>query len=158
MAGLVMDAAHNLYGTTYWGGSSTTCGYGCGTVFRLTPPSSGQTAWTFKTLTLFDFWTGAYPTAGLVLDAVGNLYGTTTIGDPYSSYFCAQGGCGTVFRLAPPASGKTAWTFKKLVSFNWTNGAGPIGGLARDATGNLYGTTSVGGGHGEHGTVFKITP
>ena len=87
--------------------------------------------------------------AGLVFDAVGNLYGTTLEGGTY--------GRGTVFELTPAAGG--GWTEKVLHSFNHngTDGYSPYAGLIFDAAGNLYGTT-YGGGTNSYGTVFELTP
>ena len=100
---------------------------------------------------------GAYPVAGLIFDAVGNLYGTTDGGGNFGGN-CGTYGCGTVFELSPNGSG--GWTEKVLYSFsnNGTDGANPIAGLVRDAAGNLYGTTDGGGGPYNSGTVFELTP
>jgi hypothetical protein len=65
-------------------------------------------------------------------------------------------GKGTVFKLAPPATGKTAWTVKALASFNSANGEYPNAVLVLDPAGNLYGTTPMGGLHGQGG-IFEIT-
>jgi uncharacterized repeat protein (TIGR03803 family) len=135
--GLVMDAGGNLYGTTDWGG-----GYGYGTVFELTPGANG--AWTEKTLHSFDYSDGAYPLAGLIFDAAGNLYGTTS-----------EPGGGNVFELTPGANGE--WTESVLYSFNGKDGALPVASLIFDAAGNLYGTTFEGGVHG-YGNVFELIP
>jgi uncharacterized repeat protein (TIGR03803 family) len=97
---LIFDAAGNLYGTTYDGGSSSCAGYGCGTVFKLTPISGGR--WKEKILYAFTGSTdGAHPDRGsLVMDASGNLYGTTVLGGQGN---CLQqgSGCGVVFEIAP---------------------------------------------------------
>jgi uncharacterized repeat protein (TIGR03803 family) len=140
-AGVIFNAG-NLYGTTYGGGV-----HGFGTVFELTPKSSG--GWTEKILHSFndDGKDGWSPEAGLAFDALGNLYGTTTEGGVY--------GDGTVFELAPNAGG--AWKETVLRSFNSTNGETPYSGLAFDASGNLYGTTYGGGTHSD-GAVFEIKP
>jgi uncharacterized repeat protein (TIGR03803 family) len=94
-AGLIFDAAGNLYGTTFMGGSDTSgCqSDGCGTVFELTPQSGGN--WTETVLHSFsdDGTDGTSPYASLLLDAEGNLYGTTAAGG-------AQG-YGTVFEVTP---------------------------------------------------------
>lgn len=96
----------------------------------------------------FDSTDGATPYAGLILDAVGNLYGTTVQGGEYGS--------GVVFKLSPGAHGK--WTETVLHSFDNNDGKGPFSGsLIFDAAGNLYGTTFEGGEYG-FGTVFKLTP
>jgi uncharacterized repeat protein (TIGR03803 family) len=131
--GLVQDSSGNLYGTTISGGI-----YNCGVVFKLS--ASGQ-----ETI-LHNF--GAYPgdgmrpTAGLVRDASGNLYGTTNSGGLVGS--------GTIFKLS--SAGKETL----LHSFVYADGSGPNGALIRDSAGNLYGTTSNGGSG--YGTVFKVTP
>src|SRR5271167_2135923 len=152
-AGLIFDAAGNLYGTTFEGGS-----YILGTVFELTPTAGG--GWTETVLHSFGNGTdGAYPYASLIFDAVGNLYGTTQHGGTYN--FCS-GGCGTVFELTPTAGGD--WTEQMLLNFNGTDGANPDVGLIFDAAGNLYGTTQSGGtyhncnGGFYCGTVFELMP
>ena len=71
-AGLIFDAAGNLYGTTYEAGVSH-----YGTVFELSPPAAGRTAWTETVLHSFGGHGRAGPAAGLIFDAAGNLYGTT---------------------------------------------------------------------------------
>jgi hypothetical protein len=172
-AGLIMDAAGNLYGTTTSGGSF---GYADGTAFELTPPTAGKTAWTHKLLYSFcarggvACTDGQSPSAGVIRDAAGNLYGATQDGGAHFS-------AGTVFELSPPARGETAWKEKVLYSFcaqlDCTDGANPYAGpggqidpggaLIRDASGNLYGTTSYGGAHAGPegfggGTVFELTP
>jgi hypothetical protein len=104
---------------------------------------------------------GAFPFyAGVIRDASGNLYGTTNNGGANCQ---ANGGCGTVFELTPPAKGKTEWTETVLYSFcarggtSCTDGEVPTGSLLRDALGHLYSTTDAGGAHGA-GTVFELTP
>src|SRR5208282_2615932 len=86
---------------------------------------------------------GAYPSNGLVQAADGAFYGTASSGG-------TNGGWGTVFRLT--ADG----TLSTLHSFNYEDGAYPVGGLVQATDGNLYGTTSQ-GGIGGQGTVFQIT-
>src|ERR1035441_332430 len=140
-AGLIFDAAGNLYGTTVYGGTAdTTCSY-CGTVFELTPNGSG--GWTETVLHSFgDGTDGFYPSAGLIFDAAGNLYGTTAMGGTYDYPWD-----GTVFELTPAAGG--GWTEKVLYSFGGgTDGYWPEAGLIFDAAGNLYGTTYSGVGSG----------
>jgi uncharacterized repeat protein (TIGR03803 family) len=142
-AGLVFDKAGNLYGTTFEGGL-----YRAGTVFALTPQSGG--GWTETVLHNFSYLQGSAngPNAPLILDAGGNVYGTTTFGGAYDQ--------GIVFELSPLAGG--GWTYKRLHSFgNGTDGQRPQGGLVLDGAGNLYGTTVAGGAHGD-GTVFKLAP
>ena len=144
-AGLVTDAAGNLYGTT-----SSDTGLGDGTVFELSPRKDG--IWKFTTLVKFAGKNGSDPEARLILDAAGNLYGTTTAG---GNSACDGSGCGTVFELAAATNGK--WKLTTLFEFDGTDGASPYADLTFDAAGNLYGTTSGGGKFGE-GTVFKLSP
>jgi len=161
--GVIFDQAGNLYGTTQ-GGVSGPCNDGCGTVFKLAPNSGG--GWTQSVLYTFCSLTnctdGAVPLAGLVMDQVGNLYGTTNGGGTNG---IGVGGFGTVFKLAPNSDG--SWTESVLYSFcslkNCADGQQPIAGLIFDIAGNLYGTTGVGGlGHASGcdgcGVVFKLTP
>ena len=149
-ASLVFDPAGNLYGTTGFGGS-TNCNLGCGTVFKLTPGSSG---WTESVLYTFTGGSdGRQPSARILLDAAGNLYGTTSFGGNVGSV-CSSG-CGTVFKLTRGSSG---WTESVLYAFQGgADGASPYASLAFDATGNLYGTASAGGASG-NGAIFKLTP
>jgi uncharacterized repeat protein (TIGR03803 family) len=135
-----MDKVGNLYGTTTAGGAS-----GGGTVFKMT--GKGKEAALYSFLGGAD---GADPEAGLVMDATGNLYGTTTSG--------GSNGKGTVFKLAIPKKTGREWKEKILYSFGkGTDGATPVAGVSFDAAGNLYGTTSAGGTYG-YGTVFQLTP
>jgi uncharacterized repeat protein (TIGR03803 family) len=140
-AGLIIDSAGDLYGTTYDGGVS-----GYGTVFKVANDANH----TLSTLVSFDYFTnGADPEAGLIADAAGNLYGTTSVGGVH--------GVGTVFKMANDAN----HTLSILASFNGTNGSVPNAGLIVDAAGNLYGTTEQGGdltlnGGAGYGTVFKV--
>jgi hypothetical protein len=143
-AGVILDAAGNLYGTTYSGGSSTCSndwGPGCGVVFKLTHKSDGT--WTEHVLHSFDGTDGDSPFAGVILDAAGNLYGTTQNGD-------------NVFKLAPNPDG--TWTGQSLYSFTGADGGFPVAGVILDAGGNLYGMTEFGGpGPCYCGVVFKLT-
>src|SRR6516162_8212693 len=134
-AGLIMDAAGNLYGTTP-GNSGNGCGFG--TVFKL------DTSGNYTVLHSFTGGSdGASPTAGLILDqASGNLYGTTAGGG--ASIF------GTVFRLDISGNNYTV-----LHSFGGSDGANPEQPLIMDHASNLYGTTAFGGASNA-GTVFKL--
>lgn len=144
VAGLVLDAAGNLYGTTELGGAACAAEEGCGTVFRLAPDGTETLLYRFGIGS-----DGSYPVAGLVLDAQGNLYGTTNSGGGSS---CPGAGCGTVFKLTPDGSETILYRFT-----GGTDGAYPQAPLVMDPQGNLYGTTTGGGGTGQ-GTVFEITP
>jgi uncharacterized repeat protein (TIGR03803 family) len=151
---LLIDAAGNLYGMASAGGGATTaCRYGCGTVFELSPSASGH--WNGTVLHSFskNLHDGNYPYAGLILDAAGNLYGSTLSGG-------GQKNRGIVFELRPNADRSGKWTEKILHNFNdkLQDGVNPSGTLIFDASsGNLYGVTLVGGSSGG-GTVFKLTP
>jgi uncharacterized repeat protein (TIGR03803 family) len=154
-AGLVLDSKGNLYGTTGGGGSSTQCdlGSGCGTVFMLTPPTGTSTTWTETVLYNFQGATskdGSGPQSGLVFDAKGALYGTTSTG--------GASGYGTAFKLTPPATSGGTWTETVLHSFKGgTDGSNPASALIFDTKGALYGTTPVGGAN-SFGIAFKLTP
>ena len=150
-AGLVFDKAGNLYGTSEFGGT-----YNQGTVFEITPNSNGS--WTENILYNFTGNSdGAQPYGSLIFDNSGNLYGTTNFGGDTTCNL----GCGVVFKLAPGSGG---WSESALYSFTGsTDGGEPYARLRFDASGNLYGTTLLGGNIGSAcssgcGTVFKLTP
>jgi uncharacterized repeat protein (TIGR03803 family) len=161
MGGLVMDAAGNLYGTTYQGGDG--CTSSCGTVFELSPATGG--AWTESIIYNFkggDSGDGAWLFSSLLLDGEGNLYGTASQGGTGD---CGGGigGCGVVFELSPSSGG---WSESILYDFQGGahDGTSPESGLIFDAAGNLYGTTLSGGGlelcnswYG-CGIVFELSP
>jgi uncharacterized repeat protein (TIGR03803 family) len=166
-AGLIQDAAGNLYGTTPYGGVNTGAdpyGSGGGTIFKLAPPSQSSGSWTETVLYNFCSATncadGSSPAAGLIQDAAGNLYSTTVFGgaNPNTSAEGGYGG-GTVFKLTPPASSGGNWTESVLYNFcaatSCTDGSTPYDALIQDAAGNLYGTAYVGGTYGD-GTAFKL--
>jgi uncharacterized repeat protein (TIGR03803 family) len=159
IGGVIFDSAGNLYGTTKFGGTGgPNCQFGssgCGTVFELSPPSNSGTTWTETTLYSFQNGSdGELPQTGLILDAKGNLYGTTYLGGNKS---CA---CGTVFELTPPAEAGGEWTESTLYRFNGylggQDGQGPTG-LAFGPNGNLWGTAG-GGGAENCGTIFRLAP
>jgi uncharacterized repeat protein (TIGR03803 family) len=116
-AGLLLDKAGNLYGATAYGGS-----FDVGTVFELTPPTPPSTTWTQAVLYSFQGCTdvcrdGVYPETPLLMDAAGNLYGTTLYGGP-GGYCPTSIGCGTVFELtAPSQTTGSAWTESVIYSF-----------------------------------------
>jgi len=214
-AGLSTGNGEALYGTTDIGGTSGCNDQGCGTVFELTPPTRGQTAWVKSVLHDFSGADGANPQSRLITGSDGVLYGTTVQGGAddggtvfklappaapgvawkqtllhgfagghdgfYPSGLTADmqgalygttqfggstgcgGGCGTVFKLAPPADGRTNWTETVLYRFQGGNdGANPLANLIADANGALYGTTPQGGGTACNGVgcgvVFKLIP
>jgi len=141
----VLDQAGNLYGTTLYGGASN-----YGAVYKLSPGKKGK--WTEKLLYSFknNGKDGLVPYAAVVLDAAGNVYGTTTGG--------GTTGDGTVFELVAPV-GKGSYKEKILWNFNVTDGYSPEGSLILDGAGNLYGTTIYGGTGGTlAGVVFEVNP
>ena len=143
---LVLDQAGNLYGTTTSGGKDN-----AGTVYKLTPVVSGKKKGTYTEKVLYSFKTngkdGVGPSAGIVFDGAGNIYGTTIGGGKYSA--------GTVYKLTPTGTG--GYKEKILWSFNITDGNQPESSLILDSLGNLYGTTYAGGANGV-GTAFEVTP
>jgi len=139
----VLDQAGNVYGTTSAGGT-----YNDGTVYKLIPGKNGQ--WTEQILrSFYGGKTGTTPLTGVVLDAAGNLYGTTTVGTKKSG--------GTVYELVAPVGKHKNYKEKVLWSFDGTDGTAPSG-LILDGVGNLYGTTYGGGSDVYYGVVFEVTP
>jgi uncharacterized repeat protein (TIGR03803 family) len=130
-AGLIRDAAGNLYGTTPSGGTSDN-----GTVFKVDSTGVETVLHLFTNVP-----DGASPNAGLIRDAAGNLYGTTIAGGV---------GYGTVFKVSSTGVETVLYSFT-----GGTDGLVPEGGLVRDSAGNLYGTTFY-GGVSNFGTVFKL--
>ena len=142
---LLRDSAGSLYGETFRGGDLTCAnGAGCGVVFKLDANGNETVLHAFT-----GGADGAYPTGTLVRDLAGNFYGTAynggnlTCGAPY--------GCGTVFKLDAHGTLTVLYTFT-----GGNDGSFPDGGVIRDGAGNLYGTTSFGGGASNGGTIFKL--
>ncbi len=173
-AGLVLDRSGNLYGTTASGGGNSTAfgcaldgNAGCGTVFRLSRPTTKGGVWTETVLYAFQGNPdGSQPMGSLIIDVKGNLYGTTAEGGAgYCTNQNPDSGCGSVFELSSPLQQGADWTEDILYAFNGSpaDGEVPMGGLIFDRKGNLYGTTSAGGpscGGTDFcgGTVFQLTP
>ncbi len=160
-AGLTLDAAGNLYGTTFYGGHASTqyCDQsGCGTVFKL---SRKNGAWLLTTLYSFNGGPdGSHPAARVIFGPDGALYGTT---EGSNDTCVEQSDCGTVFRLQPPANrcGSISCPWLKTMVYRFTGGAdGSLpgyGDLVFDRGRNIYGTTEAGGPN-YGGTVFRLTP
>ena len=131
---LIRDSAGNLYGTTL-----SDFVQGAGTVFKLDPSGTETILHTFS----FGTEDGNSPFGSLVRDTAGNLYGITNLGGTF--------GYGTVFKLDASNSETVLYNFSGAGG----DGADPGGGLIRDRAGNLYGTTTSGGGS-YFGTVFKL--
>jgi uncharacterized repeat protein (TIGR03803 family) len=151
MAGMIADAAGNLYGTTSKGGGSTNCTSGCGTVFELSPPAQRDGTWTESVLYSFEGGDdGATPLAPLIADKSGNLYGVTSAGGGDCDN-ANMASCGTVFELVRPQHAGGAWTETLLYRFLGNpNGKGNgdlawPNGLVFDNAGNLYGFAYSGG-------------
>ena len=172
VGGIVFDSAGNLYGATTAGGASSCRSVNqCGTVFQLAPPVKQGDPWTETVLYVFQGNAsndGATPAGGLVIDSMGNLYGTTAYGGTGDCVLLGSKlGCGTVFELSPPKQKGGTWTETVLYSFPTAKqGYLPNGDLVFDSAGNLYGATEFGGGHGTTcngfyqycGAVFELSP
>jgi|SRR5579871_2474038 len=144
-AGLIADSEGNMYGTTFYGGGNQNCsGFGCGTVFIVTPDGTESVLYSFQ-----GNYDGAGPTCNLIFDDLGNLYGTTRGGGPP--------GHGTVFELSPDGTETVLYSFQAGLDGNI-----PVAGVIMDTSGNLYGATYSGGSTKCHGfgcgTVFKVAP
>ena len=166
-AGLVMDKAGNLYGTTEYGGDSSKLdcgGGGCGTVFTLQRSGNG---WVYTVIHTFEYSDGASPRSELIIDQQGNLYGTAFTGGDNNCPWVQRSAvgiesgpeCGTVFKLSLSGS---MWQESTIHTFHASyEGAGPTG-LLLDSAGNLYGFTTFGGFDtllcAQCGNFFKLTP
>jgi hypothetical protein len=142
VSGVIVDAADNLFGTTLSGGALNCTGgqhnpVGCGTVFKLNASHVES---------VFSLQVGDYPNVGLVQDAAGNLYGSAEWSGP------TAGTPAVLFKMTPSGA--------ETVLFEFSSGglqrSYPLGSLAVDASGNIYGTTQYGGGG--TGTAFKLNP
>jgi uncharacterized repeat protein (TIGR03803 family) len=162
---LTFDRAGNLYGVTLFGGGKGAglCDpfyQGCGTVFKLSPPTRKGGKWTEAVLHSFAAGTDGYnPNGGLLLDSEGVIYGTTALGgNQLCNFQQYEVGCGIMFKLVPPAKMSEPWTEQTLLRFtDGKNGAGPNGNLIFDTQGRLYGTAGGGDAQG-CGVVFRMTP
>jgi hypothetical protein len=174
-AGMVFEGG-SFFGTTYGGGDEfCNDGYGCGTVYEVTPTPAG--AWTETIIHTFGETAGdgANPVSGLTVGPGGVLYGTTEFGGTgvCATSDGAYSGCGTAFQLTPPTVPGGAWTSSVLYSFATTtgDGAAPLAGVVVGKNGALYGTTQWGGSAASDsacpssyydaagcGIVFELTP
>jgi hypothetical protein len=146
LSGLQSDANGNWYGTSYFGGA-----YGYGSVFELSPPTGGGTAWIESVIYSFtgiNSPLGEYPQGSLVIDGQGTLYGVAG----------GTGGtcCGAVFQMKPSATGG-GWTTRALYTFTKTSdGYVPIGLTMDTQHQNLYGVTMTTDVRAGDGVVFKL--
>jgi uncharacterized repeat protein (TIGR03803 family) len=146
-AGLVQATDGNFYGTTVYGGANG----GYGTVFKITPGGTLTTLYSFCSQS--GCTDGAFPEAGLVQAANGDLYGTAEYGGAK-----ANANSGTVFKITPSGTLTTLYSFCSQGAYPYcTDGRNPYAGLVQAANGDFYGTTLVGGTN-RGGTVFRITP
>ena len=141
LAGLIMDNGGNLYGTTWGGGEGSNSCSNCGIVFEVSPAGVETKLYAFK-----DGNDGANPEAGVIMDASGNLFGTTHGGGGVA---CGREGCGTVFKLAPNGNETVLYAFAP------SHGRNPVAPLLLGKHKLLYGTTTGGGGH-QDGVVFQL--
>jgi hypothetical protein len=156
---LAFDAQGNIYGAAGYAGDLTACfQQGCGVVYKLSPASSGF--WTQTVLHTFEGGTDGITPISAIVDANGNVFGLTRDGGGNS---CSGGQeCGIAFELSPTSSG--TWTETILHTFTGGSDGGiPLGSLALDTHGNLFGTTDEGGVVSTVctlgcGTVFELSP
>jgi uncharacterized repeat protein (TIGR03803 family) len=146
LGAMITDVAGNLYGTTVSGGPTNN-----GVVFKLTPAGVETVLYSFTGST-----DGGGPEGSLIMDAQGNLYGTTTRGGTFNT--ACPSGCGVVYKLTPAGKETVLYSFQGL-----PDGNQPVAGLVRDSARNLYGTTAFGGVPTSDfadggGTVFEISP
>src|SRR5437763_9165981 len=134
-AGLILDRAGNLYGTTESGGGTNNGG----TIFQISPAGTETVLYRFAGGN-----DGEHPGANLLLDSSGNLYGTTQGGGQFSA--------GTVFKYSVSGQETVLYTFT-----GGADGGTPKCHLVRDGQGNLYGTAQSGGVSGM-GAVFRLAP
>jgi uncharacterized repeat protein (TIGR03803 family) len=138
---LALDVRGNLYGTTSAGGALQ-----AGTVFKLSQNAAGS--WGEVVLYSFDGAVAGNPYSGVIIDGKANLYGTCANGNGETTV-------GAVFELSPQPDGK--WNNRNLLMFTRENGEFPESPVVRDAYGNLYGTTLL-GGTSNNGVVYEVTP
>jgi uncharacterized repeat protein (TIGR03803 family) len=149
LARVVFGPDGSLYGTTQYGGGPECAGGGCGTVFSLRPPAAAISLWTETVLHSFSDGSdgdGTQPFAAVAFDTAGNMYGTTSSGG--SGYY------GSIYKLTRTGG---RWTESIIHSFTGTDGFDPEAEVTLDASGNLFGTTELGGANNA-GTVFELTP
>jgi len=167
--GITVDGAGNLYRTTVYGGNNCNTSADCGTVFRLQRRGSN---WIFSLLYLFQPSTNGFgPSSRVFIGPDSSLYGTTSYDRRPGCFYDDNNGCGVLYRLRPsPGPCFTAlcpWTETVVHSFQGGSGDGfwPLGDVAFDSAGNIYGVTGASGGvpcYGAGtsgcGTAYKVTP
>jgi uncharacterized repeat protein (TIGR03803 family) len=138
-SGVVQDKAGNFYGTTYAGGA-----FNYGTVFKVDVSGKETVLHSFG-----ERRDGRTPIAAVLIDPTGRLFGTTNQGGGIRNPQCTKG-CGIVFGIEPNGDERVLHAFS-----GGADGGLPVGSLIRDSSGNLYGTTQIGGAFG-FGTIFKV--
>jgi uncharacterized repeat protein (TIGR03803 family) len=161
-AGLTIDAAGNMYGTTPYGGvvDDVCPSPGCGGVYRLKATDGG-----FVVTTLHSFVAGTdgnSPQGRVTIGGDGNLYGTTIIGGGAGSCYYPGSGCGTVFQVRVPrkTTGSPLAPSAESVLYPFTGGTDggqPQGDLVFDQSGNIYGVTWLGGAT-NNGVIYQLSP
>jgi hypothetical protein len=151
-AQLAIDSAGNIYGTTYQGAASIG-----GTVFELSPETGG--GWSFQDLHLFLDHSGVSPRVGVVLDAQGNLYGSTEFGGDDAEQCrnsIGDAGCGVIYEMSPTGSG--VWTYTDLYLFTGEDDCNyPVGSPVLDSLGNIYETALQCDQTFETGSIVEVT-
>jgi len=155
---LIVDAAGDLYGTTYFGGEDANSPGGGGVVYDLTRNRVTKT-WDETVLHKFcseaNCRDGRAPSGGLFMDAAGNLFGAAESGGKRCG---AQNKCGVVFMISPNGEQSVSRVLHDFCTAeNCADGAQPQGDLVMDSSGNLYGATSFGGTE-KGGVVYKLQP
>ncbi len=139
--GVVLDREGNIYGTTYYGGTSSKCSDGCGTIYKIDATGKKTIAYSFSGADGFG------PESGLTLDSSGNLYGTTVKGGAFEG--------GVVFKLAPNGQLIVLHSFPQTTT--GPDGTGPETNVTVDALGDVYGTTPY-GGPANMGAAYRLDP
>jgi uncharacterized repeat protein (TIGR03803 family) len=141
---LLMDAAGNLFGGATNGGA-----HNDGALFKLVPNGkSSRYSVIYSFCSIAKCADGEYPYGDLAIDEAGDIYGT-------SSYGAESGGFGVFYRL----HGSTLQVLHAFCTDDTCgDGASPLNGVIRDATGHLLGMTNLRGGNGQGGTVYEIMP
>jgi uncharacterized repeat protein (TIGR03803 family) len=154
---VTLDSSGNLYGTTLLGGTghASTClnADPCGVAYKLAPDGTYTVLYNFCSQP--QCADGSNPDSGLIVDHQGNLYGTTTLGGNTPPQYCADLGCGTVFKIAPDGTETVLYRFCSQA--DCADGLRPQGDLIMDGAGNLYGT-ALAGGPRKRGILFRLAP
>jgi uncharacterized repeat protein (TIGR03803 family) len=142
---LTIDAGGNLYGTTIQGGNSSLCNLGCGVVFKVSAKGA------FSVLHALSQTDGEYPKGNLIVDPLGNIYGTTTNGGPVQGPINAS--YGVLFELTPSGQETVLYTF--LGDGESCDGCNPTY-VVRDSAGNFYGSGSTQSPDFDGGVLYEI--